>query len=353
MTRSSTNRAIFARDQAPGAPSNARVFSISRMIAAMAEESLNGYEAEVLQEVAHATGRPYDRQRVDLPLGLLRDPTLTPATIKRALTTGTASSVVGTSSIDEADILRPWSVTARAGISIISGLTDDVAIPKGLTDPTTYWLGDESDQAEESQPTVGQIAMAPKMAGGYVRMTRQLRLQSVIVDAVVQRALLGSVGKLVDMAVLAGTGADGQPLGIANTPGVNAADGMNITRAALLDVEKTSANADGDNDESFAFIADTAARKVLKSRESASGSGFLWNDNRLVDRPSHCSTVTPASTIISGPWSDVLLGTWGVVRVEINPFDGFRSGIVAMRLLMGCDVGVLHPAAFVKTTGVS
>lgn len=52
--------------------------------------------------------------------------------------------------------------------------------------------------------------------------------------------------------------------------------------------------------------------------------------------------------MICGPWSDCVLAMWGVPVLEVNPLDptGFRSGIIKARMLIDCDVGVLHPAAW-------
>ena len=60
--------------------------------------------------------------------------------------------------------MRPWSVAARAGVQVISGLVGNVTIPRTTTTSTGHWLELESSQVTESQSTLGRVALAPKTA---------------------------------------------------------------------------------------------------------------------------------------------------------------------------------------------
>lgn len=61
----------------------------------------------------------------------------------------------------------------------------------------------------------------------------------------------------------------------------------------------------------------------------------------------------PAANLVFGDWPSVLLGQWGTIGVEVNPFANFPNAILGARVLASVDVGVLRPSAFSVATAVS
>jgi hypothetical protein len=60
--------------------------------------------------------------------------------------------------------------------------------------------------------------------------------------------------------------------------------------------------------------------------------------------------------MICGDWSLLYLGIWGQGFVlEINPYDpsGFKAGLIQGRMIVSCDVAVLHPTAFVVASSIT
>ncbi|MDN5936652.1 MAG: phage major capsid protein [Nitrosospira sp.] len=252
------------------------------------------------------------------------------------------------------DLLRPWSVTARAGMLVETGLRGNLAVPKVSGKTTPSWVATESAQVAPSQPTLSQIAMTPKTLGNVVVFSRQLGLQANA-DQFVGRELLRSIGTALDQAVLNGSGTSGQPLGILNTTGIQTQSGATLNSGAWSMKQKTSeANA---NDEQISFISTPAVRALLETRERATGGGrFVWQEDKVADRPAHVTTDMPSGVMACGGWALIYLGIWGSgFTLEINPYDqtGFKSGLIQARMLISCDVAVLHPSAFVKADGIT
>jgi hypothetical protein len=109
-------------------------------------------------------------------------------------------------------------------------------------------------------------------------------------------------------------------------------------------------------DDSIAFIGTPAVRELLEGRERAAGNGFIWDDDRVASKPAYASTDVPASTLICGAWSEVIVGLWGSGFVfELNPYDatGFKTGIIQARVLMSADVAVAHATAFCLASSVT
>lgn len=322
-------------------------FSFARLVDSLALGRLDGIERETLEDAARKAGQPFDAQRVVLPWSLF----------SRDLTAFTASAggyLINTDVGDAIDTLRPWSVTARAGITALENLTGDLTLPRTTAKATPYWLATEGTGATASQPTLGSIAFRPKTAAGLVTFSRQLNKQADV-ESYVRRELLRTVGTAVDQAVLTGTGASGQPTGLLNTPGLATQSGTALGQAGVVNMKQQAASANA-ADASIAFIGTPEVRELLETRERATGSGFVWDDDRVASRPAYVSTDVPSATLIAGDWSDVILGLWGAGFVfEVNPYDptGFKAGTIQARVLVSLDVAIAHPSAFCVASSIT
>ena len=243
-------------------------FSLGRTIGECGNGGLrDGLEGEVCGDAARAAGQAHDPARPLIPWSVFT----------RDMDVGTASAggyLVGTDVVDVIDILRPWSVAARAGIEILPSLRGNVTIPRAKTTTTGYWLIGESTQTTESAPTLGSIAMTPKSAGDMLELSRQLQLQTPQADMFIRRELLRTIGTLVDVAVFNGSGSSGQPLGLLNTTGIGATAGASLDWDDVLGMQQTVAEANAD-DAGVSFIATPAVRKLLSGRERIAGTAAL------------------------------------------------------------------------------
>ncbi|NOS81308.1 MAG: phage major capsid protein [Nitrospira sp.] len=323
-------------------PKNPRL-SLARTITGLAHGKLDGEDREVLEETARRNNLVFDPLK---PFIEFRDLSTT--------VPWTGGFLKQTDTREALDILRPWSVTARAGLLVETGLIGDVAIPKVTVKSTPSWLNTESAQVSPSTPTLSQVAMVPKTVGAVIAFSRQLARQAHA-DRVVGRELLRTLGTAIDQAVLSGSGANGQPLGLLNTSGIQTQTGTTLN-TGVLTMKRKSAEANV-NDEAIAFLSTPAVRELLESREKATGGGkFVWEKDLVADRPAMVSTDVPTATMLCGDWSLVYLGIWGQGFVlEIIPFDpvGFKAGIIHGRMLVTCDVALLHPSAFVTAQSIT
>ena len=268
---------------------------LSRLLCDLALGHLHGEDREAVEEFARHGGIEHpDAQRPVIPL----------AELARGLTVGVAGSggfLVDTDTQEAQDALRPWSVTARAGIQIETGLTGDTFIPKVTGKATPYWLATEAAQVQPSTPAVQQIVLTPKTIGGLVRFSRQLATQ-VNAERFVQRELLRTIGTAIDQAILNGLGASGQPLGLLGTPGINSESSASFAHSHAASMKRKVSEADAP-DEEIAFLGTPAVRELLEIRERAAGSGFLWDGDRVASRPAFASSDVAGDTLIAGAWA--------------------------------------------------
>jgi HK97 family phage major capsid protein len=202
---------------------------------------------------------------------------------------------------------------------------------------------------------LGQIAISPKSCGGLIEFSRQLSLQAAV-EQYVRNELLRTVGTLVDQAVLNGTGAAGQPLGLLNTAGLATQSGTALAHTGAVAMKTSCANANA-RDESIAFLTTPTVRGLLEGRErGTNGDGFIWDNDRIASRPGYATTDMPAGGMVAGDFADVLLALWGPgFEVSLNPYEQgkFQQGIIQARLVVSLDVAVGHPGAFTVAATVT
>lgn len=370
MTTIFTRQADISRSiRNETAARSGRAFSFSRLISSMTGEgsALDGYEREFMEEFSRNQRGFYDAQRMPIPLELLADPTIRPDMLSRDLSKVTASAggyLVGASNAPIADLLRPWSVASQAGITVVpvgknAGIAGDLVIPKANSGMTGYWLNTETNQITQSDPTIEKIVMKAKSGGALAKFSRLLARQGNVADAFLQREMLKTIGRLVDVAILAGSGSNGQPTGIPNTLGINTASGAFSGDSALA-MEETAAN-EGSTDKHIGFLTTPAVRRLLKKRtiDASSTGKALWNSSRngdeIAGRAGFVAEYVNASSMICGPWNDCVLAIWGTPTIEINPYDpsGFKAGTFEARLLIDCDVAIVHPGAWTVHSSIS
>ncbi len=316
---------------------------LGRLVSGLSVGALDGEDKEYLQDLATRYGRMFDPQRVFLTWRDLS-----------SAVAGSGGYLKSTEVTEAVDILRPWSVTVRAGMLVEGGLVGDLAVPKLSQRTTPIWLSTESSQVTPSTPTLSQVALSPKTVGDVVVFSRQLAVQTNA-DQFVGRELLRTIGGAIDQAVINGSGAAGQPLGLLGTSGVQAQSGTTLN-AGVGTMKQKSAEANA-TDERISFLSTPSVRQLLETRERATGGGrFVWDEDKVADRPARVSTDVPAATMICGDWSLIYLGIWGEGFVlEVNPYDpvGFKTLTIQARMLVSCDVAVLHPPAFVVATSIT
>jgi HK97 family phage major capsid protein len=220
-------------------------------------------------------------------------------------------------------------------------------MPKIGASANYFWL-EENEAATESQQTFEAVVMEPHTIASYTEISRQLLLQSNpdVEDVTMadQAAILG-VG--VDTAFLVGDG-NKEPGGImggasANVATVNAASG-NYDTLLEFQADVLSANAMV-SIPNCAYLTTTALARTWGNRQRFTGTdATLWQGNlaegTMAGFPSFSSEVMPASHILFGDFSTIMIAEWGTLALEVNPFANFKAGIVGLRAMYSLDIAV-------------
>jgi HK97 family phage major capsid protein len=355
-----------------------RSYSLLRAIRAMASNNWKeaGFEREChdalvargLQPTANGFFVPWDVQaRLTMPVNLRalqrQDPAAATALMKRDLTAGTDSAggfLVATDNLAASfiELLRARAKVVQLGAITLPGLVGDVTIPKQSAAATAYWLANEGTGITESQQTFGQLALTPKNVGAYTEISRQLMMQSSpAADMLVMNDLSRVIGLAIDAAALSGSGASGQPTGLANTGGIGSVTGTTLGWAGVVEFETDVAAANADVN-SMAYLTTPAVRGLLKTREKATNTGiFVWGGmsgaNEMNGYSADVTTQIAAASMIFGDWSQIVIGEWGVLEIAMNPYANFTAAITGIRAIQTCDIGVRQAAAFSQATSIT
>ena len=344
-----------------------RNYSLVRAIRAAYENNWSqaGFELECSREIAKRLDKVPDATRFFVPFEVQARSMPTPAHLtgraRRDLTAATAAAggyLVATDNVSFIEMLRNRSVTYRMGAMRLGGLKGNVTVPKQTGAATWYWLASESSSITESQQTLGQLALSPKTGGAYTEISRQLLLQSSPDAEVLVTSDLARVGGLgIDSAVLAGSGASGQPTGITNTAGIGSVTGTSLGYAGVLEFQTDIATANVLPQAAGYATTPTVAALMMQRVKFASTASPLWEgnlwDGTMAGFQAMSSNQMAAGSMLFGDWSSVVVAEWGVLEIEVNPFANFQAGIVGVRAMVSMDCGLRYPAAFSLATTIT
>jgi HK97 family phage major capsid protein len=281
---------------------------------------------------------------------------------RRDLTVATAGAggfLVGTENIGFIEMLRNRSVAFRMGARRLSGLQGSVTVPRQSAAATAVWLANEASTATESQQTFVQMALAPKNVGAYTELSRQLLLQSSPgAEGIVTDDLAQVVATAADLGVLEGSGAGGQPTGISGTAGIGSVTGTSLAAGGVLEFQSDVAGANvTPMRPGYVTTPAVAALLMVRPELPTTGTTRLWTgniwDGALFGIPAMSSNQLTAASAIFGDWQEVVVGEWGVLEVEVNPYANFQAGIIGVRAMYSMDVGVRRPFAFSRATSIT
>jgi len=181
--------------------------------------------------------------------------------------------------------------------------------------------------------------------------TRQLLMQSsVAIEALVRSDIATVLAIAIDLAGLYGSGAAGQPTGVANTAGIGAPGtfaGAVPTFPEVISLETVVAQANALT-ASLAYAVDTGMRGSLKSAEKIATTGqFIWESgNTLNGHRTEVSNQVTDGDVFFGNWADLLQGVWGGLDVLIDPFTLSARGNTRVIAFWTTDFAVRHAESF-------
>jgi HK97 family phage major capsid protein len=272
--------------------------------------------------------------------------------------------------------------TMAAGVQLLGGLQGPVAFPNQTAAGTATWTTENpgSDVAD-SNLLLSQITLSPKSLMSSTSYSRQLLAQSVIdVDGMVRQDLAAIMALALDLAVITGTGASGQPTGILNTSGIGSValgtNGATPNYANLVDLESqvTTVNADqfplshlvhpttrGTFKKAVA-LSNTVGLPIWTKGDVGLGSGALpgggsrvpgelngypaWASAQVPNNLTKGASAGICLAIILGAFSQAVVGDWGMMEIIVDPYRLKKQGMIELTAFAMFGFAVKYAAAF-------
>lgn len=277
------------------------------------------------------------------------------------------------------EMLRAKSVVMERGATFLPDLMGSpVELPKQTGGATAYWVG-ETDALTPSDPTLGQLQLTPKSVGCLVKLSnRLLRMSNPSAEQLVRNDIAQAVALAIDLAALRGTGANGQPTGIANTAGINTKSWLsggspqspNFDLFYDMEYELAVDNALSGN---LGFVfhpcvkrtisklkvaqyqGDTGGEYVIRPMDVNALTSYIGYPFSITTQiPINLGTGSNETEVYFGNWAELIVAQWA--GIEILPSkeagDAFAKNQTWMRIITDVDIGLRHPESFCLATGV-
>ena len=266
------------------------------------------------------------------------------------------------------EMLRPKSHMLQLA-RVLPGLVGDTAFPTQSGGATAYWVA-ESTAVTESQPTFGQVTLTGKTLGTYTDMSRKSLLNTVpSIEQVVREDLLSTIATEIDRVCIEGSGSGAEPTGVLQTDYIGdvstATDGAALTWADVVDIWKEIATDNADTSAMAWVTSPSVIAHMMRVERAASTGNFILNDlnDGLLGFPIRSTTQSPddltqgsgtaLSALTLGNWSDLLIGFWGGLTLNVDDTTLGTQGARRIIVLQDMDIAVRHAQSFAGTDDIN
>jgi HK97 family phage major capsid protein len=331
-----------------------------------------GFELECA--AAAAAKAPQSPKGLLVPHDVLRAPVAFGQRDLQATASGSGAKMVATNLLMGSfiDLLRNKQVLAGAGMTVLNGLSGNVAIPRQTAAGTVYWVGESVDSTEADQ-TLDQVTLSPKIASAWTNYSKQLLQQtSLDVEAFVRNDLTTILALELDRAGLYGdpSGASGQPTGLTLQTNIlkTAFAAAQPTFAEIVDMETQVAVNNADI-ASQRYLLNPKMRGQLKTAlkfnlaltgtdtagaiaVSGAQGPTIWepgntlNGYDTVVSNQVSATSSTKNHLFFGAWSQLLQGLWGGLDLVVDPYTQAQKATVRVIAHQMLDYAVRQPKAF-------
>lgn len=247
------------------------------------------------------------------------------------------------------DILRNKTVMAALGMKMLPGLVGDLDLPKKISGSNFHWLG-EGDPAQLSDFDLTTLAMSPKTIAGGIPVTRRLRKQaSRSIETLIIDDLIEGLGVAIDLGILRGPGTENQLLGLLNQPGIPALefDGPGLSFGKAVDMRTKVATFNAAQG-ALAYLTSVTQAGIAQQTEKFAGTTgrTIWEDGKVNGYRAEDTNQMPDDTWLFGDFSQIVLGMWGVMDLQVDTATLAASDGLVLRVFQDVDAVVRNKSSF-------
>lgn len=312
----------------------AQEFSLARAINAVVSGDWTeaGFELECSRAAAKAQGKLQTRSNIFVP-----GEYLTRAAGANAVTAAGNTSLVNRTKVGFMDVLFNNTIAQGLGVQYLTGLNGVIELPK-FTSAVTARFVDEGQDGTIDGITSGAVELKPRTLVALAELTRSMVLNGTAMEQRIQSQLQKAIATKIDAAVfeaiLAETGIAWGTLTTLDYAAI---------RELIKDVEVANALTDAAR---FAFdpLVKNALATTVKDTNTA--GIYLLGEGNTVAGYGSASSNNVGNNIIFGDFSNVTVGNWSTLELDVDTSQKFASGGFVLRAITDLDVAVTRPEAF-------
>ncbi len=262
------------------------------------------------------------------------------------------------------DHARPLNVAFQAGARTVPMTSSSLTLAKIVSDPVPGWRP-ENALIVESDPVFDHMSLVAHTLAVRFTVSRELLEDAPNMDAQLRAVMGQAFARGLDNAVFFGTGTSSQPLGLANTPGLQAVsmgtNGGQLTGyAPFLDAQLALQSANEGKVTAIVFaprsnravagLVDTTGQPLVAPAALA-GIPFLTTSAVPITETQGTATGVTSSAFL-GDFTQVLVGIRTQLQITVLNERFAEFGQVGFVGWLRADVGVARPAALAKIVGI-
>ena len=262
------------------------------------------------------------------------------------------------------ELLKNAAVVLQMGARLVTGLQGTPTWVRQTGQSSIFWINENPPaDVQDSKLTWDTVISTPKTAKSLLSYTRQQVLQSIeSFEPLVQQDLLENDALAVDTAALIGSGNDYQPLGLLNTPNIQAlglgANGRKPTYADITKLKTLVKKANAMNLGAGGYLTTPDIQNLLENTPKLSNTiaQAVWENNSLAGYPALGANQVPSNlakgtaenchALIFGIWSEMFILEWGALEMVVDPYTQSARDVVRVTTSHLLDVFVRRPQAF-------
>lgn len=312
----------------------AKQFSLGRAIHAIhtGDWSEAGFELECSRAAAKQAGKLQTIGNIFVPGEYLER-----AAGANAVTAAGQPSLVRVNQRGFMDVLFDNTIAARLGVQYMTGLEGILKLPKITSAATARFVGEGQDGTIDNI-TSGEVTLSSRTLIGSNELTRSMIKNNAAIEAALVANLQKSIAVAIDKDVFAKILADAD----INWGTLTTLD-FKALRELVKTVEVQNALVD-----SAKYAFNPIIGNVLSTTEKDSNTVgmYLRADDGSVAGYGSASSNTVGNNLIFGDFSQVAVGNWGTLELDIDKSQKFLSGGILLRAMVDVDTAVLRPEAF-------
>jgi hypothetical protein len=241
-------------------------------------------------------------------------------------------------SVSLAAALQPVLMMERLGARRVSLLSGDLLVSAPAV-AGGGWVTEDADSIVETA-LFGAALRQPKEAAARLKLSRRLFNQSAISEQEFRLMLQRTVSETIEKGILAGTGSNGQPMGLLNDPQLNqetftSADSL-PSRARVAELVGEILENGGDLESVRILLSASDYESSQLFVASASGDApkveIYDGTRRMAGVPCAFTPHVPTGNVMIADWSRVAISYIGAPQLIINPYSYSESGLLELTL---------------------